>query len=206
MTVEQWARQLLARLQITATTANVTALVAWARAEGGHWNNTAHYNPLNTTQSAPGATSMNSVGVKAYTSWNEGLDATVETLQNGHYTTILNALKSGSAKDIVNAVVSSVWGTKTISLAGVKITGKGGGDTSSSGGGGGGGGGGGLLSWPSEIVDFFRGTTDAITSTAEFFAAFARPSTYIRIGAGWFGLMFLIAGIIALGMSAAKET
>ncbi len=203
MTQEQWARQLLARLGIKATTANVSALVAWARAEGGHWNNTAHFNPLNTTQSAPGATSMNSVGVKSYTSWDEGFDATVKTLENGHYTAILNALKSGTAKDIVNAVVSSVWGTKSISLAGVKVTGKSGGatDTSSSSSGGGGG----LLSWPGEIVSFFRGTTDAITSTAEFFAAFFKPATYIRIGAGWFGFMFLIAGIIALGMSAAKE-
>jgi len=203
MTQEEWARQLLSRLGIKATNANVGALMAWARAEGGHWNNTAHYNPLNTTQSMPGATSMNSVGVKAYSSWDQGFDATVKTLQNGHYAAILSALKSGSAKDIVQAVVNSVWGTKTISLSGVKVTGKSSGstDTASSSSGGGSG----LLSWPGEIVDFFRGTTDAITSTAEFFAAFFKPSTYIRIGAGWFGFLFIIAGIIALGMSAAKE-
>lgn len=205
MTQEEWARQLLSRLGIKATTANVTALIAWARAEGGHWNNTAHYNPLNTTQSAPGATSMNSVGVKAYTSWDQGFDATVKTLQNGHYTNILSALKSGTAKDIVQAVVNSVWGTKTISLSGVSVTGKSSGSTDTASSSSSGGGGGGLLSWPSEIVDFFRGTTDAITSTAEFFAAFFKPSTYIRIGAGWFGFLFITAGIIALGMSASKE-
>jgi hypothetical protein len=204
MTQEEWARELLARLGIKATTANVTALKAWMAAEGGHWNNSAHFNPLNTTQSEPGATSMNSVGVKSYTSWEQGFQATVTTLKNGHYPGILSALKGGSAKDIVNAVVNSVWGTKHISLNGVtasasgKPSSSGSSDSSSSGGGG-------LLSWPGDIIKFFSGTTDAITSTAEFFAAFFKPSTYIRIGAGWFGFMFLIAGIIALGMSAAKE-
>ena len=205
MTQEEWARELLSRLGIKATTANVTALLAWARAEGGHWNNTARFNPLNTTQPATGAINMNSVGVKSYVSWDQGFDATVKTLENGHYQSILAALKSGTAKDIVSAVVSSVWGTKSISLSGVKVTGKGSGSTGTSPSSDSGGGGGGLLSWPGEIVSFFRGTTDAITSTAEFFAAFFKPATYIRIGAGYFGFLFIIAGIIALGMSAAKE-
>lgn len=201
MTQEEWARKLLDKLGIKATNANVSALMAWMRAEGGHWNNTAHYNPLNTTQSAPGATSMNSVGVKAYTSWDQGFDATVKTLTNGHYSSILAALKSGSAKEIVHAVVNSVWGTKTISLSGVKVTGKSsgsGGDSSSSSSSGG------LLSFPGEIVSFFTGATDAVTSTAEFFAAFFKPSTYIRIGAGFGGFLFIMLGLIALGMSAAK--
>ena len=47
MTQEEWAKELLSRLGIKATTPNVTALVAWAKAEGGHWNNTARFNPLN---------------------------------------------------------------------------------------------------------------------------------------------------------------
>lgn len=201
MTQEEWARQLLSKLGIKATNTNVAALMAWMRAEGGHWNNTAHYNPLNTTQSMPGASSMNSVGVKAYTSWDQGFDATVKTLQNGHYPAILTALKTGSAKEIVQAVVNSVWGTKTISLSGIKVTGKssgsGGSSSSSSSGG--------LLSFPGEIVSFFTGATDAVTSTAEFFAAFFKPSTYIRIGAGFGGFLFIMLGLIALGMSAAKE-
>lgn len=205
MTQEEWARQLLARLGIKATTANVTALKAWMAAEGGHWHNTAYYNPLNTTQSEPGARSMNSVGVKAYTSWDQGLNATVTTLKNGHYGKILAALKSGSAKQIVQAVVNSVWGTKHISLDGVTASAaanaaaNAGAENATSSGGGG------LLSWPSEIVNFFQGTTDALTSAAEFFAAFFKPSTYVRIGAGFGGFLFIIIGLIALGMSAAKD-
>lgn len=202
MTQEEWARELLAKLGIKATTANVTAMKAWMLAEGGNWNNTAKYNPLNTTQNMPGASSMNSVGVKAYTSWEQGFEATVKTLKNGYYPSILSALRGGSAKDIVKAVVNSVWGTKHISLDGVTASASPPKGSSSSGSSSSDGG---ILSWPGNIIEFFTGTTDAITSAAEFFAAFFKPATYIRIGAGWFGFMFIIAGIIALGMSAAKE-
>lgn len=65
---------------------------------------------------------------------------------------------------------------------------------------------GGILSWPGDIVGFFKDATDSVTSAAEFFTAFFRPSTYVRIAAGWFGFMLIIAGIVALGMSAAKES
>lgn len=125
MTPEQWARALLQRLGYKQTNANVTALMAWMRAEGGHWNNSAHYNPLNTTQKMSGATSMNSVGVKSYTSWEQGLQATVITLRNGYYGAILSQLKSGgSAQGVANAVVNSPWGTKHISVSGITVTGQ----------------------------------------------------------------------------------
>lgn len=98
--------------------------MAWMRAEGGHWHNNATYNPLNTTQRMSGASSMNSVGVKAYTSWDQGLQATVITLQNGYYGNILSALQSGaSAQSVANAVVGSPWGTKNISINGISVTG-----------------------------------------------------------------------------------
>lgn len=124
MTREEWARALLGRLGYSASRSNVTAILAWMRAEGGNWNNSAHYNPLNTTQSMSGATSMNSVGVKSYTSWDQGLAATVITLRNGYYGHILSALSSGgSANQVVSAVVSSPWGTKHISLSGITVSG-----------------------------------------------------------------------------------
>lgn len=124
MNQEQWARTLLARLGYSQSKANVTALMAWMRAEGGNWNNTARYNPLNTTQRMSGARSMNSVGVKAYTSWEQGLQATVITLRNGYYGSILSALKHGnSAQSVASAVVHSPWGTKHISVSGISVTG-----------------------------------------------------------------------------------
>jgi hypothetical protein len=57
---------------------------------------------------------------------------------------------------------------------------------------------GGILSIPSEITGFFSKATDDLTKTASFFSAFTRPSTYIRLGAGWFGLVFFIASMFFL--------
>jgi hypothetical protein len=107
-----WAQALLKSLNMPMTADNVAAIVAWEMAEGGHWYNTAYYNPLNTTQSMPGATVFNSVGVKAYTSWLQGLKATVITLHNGYYAGILAALGRGNdSQAVADAVASSPWGT-----------------------------------------------------------------------------------------------
>ena len=86
-------------------------------AEGGNWFNGARYNPLDTTLPEPGATDMNSVGVKAYTSWSEGLAATVETLENGLYGNILAALSAGdNAPAVAAAVAVSPWGTEPFNI------------------------------------------------------------------------------------------
>ena len=77
----QWATDLLNRLGMPVTSENVKALAAWAQAEGTK----AGFNPLATTQSMPGASSFNSVGVKNYASYTDGLQATVQTLTNGRY-------------------------------------------------------------------------------------------------------------------------
>ncbi len=55
-----------------------------------------------------------------------------------------------------------------------------------------------LLSFPSEITGFFSEAASGLASTVEFFSAFFRPSTYVRIGAGVMGTMFLTAGIAFL--------
>ena len=107
-----WAQAFLKSLGVPMTADNVAAIVAWEMAEGGHWYNTAYYNPLNTTQSMPGATVFNSVGVKAYTSWAQGLKASVITIRNGYYADILDALRRGNdAQAVANAVAASPWGT-----------------------------------------------------------------------------------------------
>lgn len=86
------------------TQSNVAAIIAWAQREGGNWGNSAHFNPLNTTQSLNGSTSMNSVNVQAFKSWDDGLAATAQTLRNGRYADILAAFASGDAsKNLVNA-------------------------------------------------------------------------------------------------------
>lgn len=104
----QWASDLLGRLGMPVTSENVRAMTAWAQAEGTD----AAFNPLATTQSQTGATSFNSVGVKNYTSYDNGIDATVQTLTNGRYGAILTALRSGnSAEAVARAVADSPWGT-----------------------------------------------------------------------------------------------
>jgi peptidoglycan hydrolase CwlO-like protein len=111
-----WAKALLVAMRLPVTADNVAAIAAWEMAEGGHWYNTAYYNPLNTTQSMPGATVFNSVGVKAYTSWRQGLEATVKTLKNGYYDAIIAALRRGNDSAAVAAAVgASPWGTGNFS-------------------------------------------------------------------------------------------
>lgn len=94
----QWAQAILAQIGAPETSSNVNFLTSWAAQEGGNWNNTAKYNPLNTTQQEQGSSVMgggNSAGVQAYNSWSQGNDATVKTLEG--YQSIMSALMSGDA-------------------------------------------------------------------------------------------------------------
>ena len=118
-TEKQWATDLLKKVGAPVTAANLAGITTWMRYEGGGGGaatgigkNSANYNPLNTTQGAPGSTSMNSVGVQSYLSRDQGLDATVKTLQNGKYGGVLDALKQGNdTAGILSAVGASPWGT-----------------------------------------------------------------------------------------------
>ena len=113
-----WAQTLLKDLSITKNDQNVPAIERWEAQEGGHWNNSAKYNPLNTTlRMSSKNKSMNSSGVKIYSSWQEGFKATVNTLRNTKnvgYDAILSSLSSGSKYDVFDAIVNSKWGTKTL--------------------------------------------------------------------------------------------
>lgn len=95
-TPNSWAIAQLQYMGLPATPANIQFLVSWAAMEGGNWNNTAHYNPLNTTLRYGASSSMNSVGVQSFASWQDGLAATAQTL-NG-YPQIMAALRSGNAE------------------------------------------------------------------------------------------------------------
>ena len=112
-----WANSLITGLGATATPGAVDALTTWMRFEGGHWKNSAAFNPLNTTLDMPGSHSMNPVGVEAYTNWQQGLDATIATLTGKKagargYTDIVNAIKAGASKeDILKAINNSSWRT-----------------------------------------------------------------------------------------------
>jgi hypothetical protein len=107
---KQFAADLLTTLGMPQTSENVRAIVAWATAE----NTAAGFNPLATTRTAPNTTNFNSVGVKNYHSYADGVAATAATLRNGLYTNILSALARGdSAASVAQAVANSKWGTGT---------------------------------------------------------------------------------------------
>lgn len=61
-----------------------------------------------------------------------------------------------------------------------------------------------LLSFPTEIVGFFKDAADDLGKTASFFGAFFQVSTYVRIGAGLLGTLFLLAGLTFLVMTGVK--
>ena len=111
-TPSSWAAALLTAGGWPRTSCNLAAVTAWERAEGGHWANSARYNPLDTTQPESGSHPMNSAGVQAYPSWGAGLRATLATLGNGSYPAVLSALSAGnSASAAASAAAASPWGT-----------------------------------------------------------------------------------------------
>ena len=111
-----WANAFLGALGLPDTKQNVDNIVGWENSEGGNWHNTATFNPLDTTQREPGSHVMgggNTSGVQAYTSWQSGLDATVQTISAGDYgyPGILDALsKSVPWTQFTQAVAASSWG------------------------------------------------------------------------------------------------
>lgn len=103
----EWRRALLKSLGIPVTQQNLTFLGTWQRWEGGHTNNSARFNWLNTTH-GPGS-SINSVGVKRFDSFETGIRSLTETLHNGRYQDILDALASGDPYSAAPAKGLQVW-------------------------------------------------------------------------------------------------
>jgi hypothetical protein len=104
-----WVRDLLASLLVPGSLANVLAIIAQIQAEGGE----ALFNPLNTTLHMPGATDYNSVHVKDYLTYAQGLTATANTLRQPNMHLLMAALKKGdSTRGYWVALGASPWGTK----------------------------------------------------------------------------------------------
>ena len=122
MSETEWAKALLSQLGAKPTADTLGAVKEWMHKEGGHWKNTAGYNPLNTTFNMSGSSLMDGgpgrdAGVRHYTDWSQGLAATVSTLTGNlskerGYDKIVSLLRSGAKKDeIMSAVMGSSWGT-----------------------------------------------------------------------------------------------
>ena len=110
--LENFASAVLQGIGAPVTPQNVSAFIGWSQAEGpiggDAWQRN---NPLNTTQGAPGARTVNSAGVKGYPDFQTGVRATIQTLKNGAYGGIVNAFRSNNPHALAGAIGSSPWGT-----------------------------------------------------------------------------------------------
>lgn len=93
---------------------NLYAMVAWMQAEG--W--AGKFNPLNSTQPWPGSTDFNAVPVQNYQSFEDGVGATVKTLNYGAdhklygYARIRHCFRNRVNPALtLEAVEDSAWGT-----------------------------------------------------------------------------------------------
>jgi hypothetical protein len=101
-------RAVLTGIGAPVTDNNIAYLYAWRQSEGGK----AAFNPFNTTQRGEGATNYNKVGVKNYTSAEQGIAATIKTINNGRYESIISALRQDKPPmETAEALVASPWGT-----------------------------------------------------------------------------------------------
>ena len=91
------AQLILQGLGVKPTPVGINLLVAWMSEEDGDTSTLPCKNPMNSTLVEPGSHSVNGVGVQCYTSWSSGISATLKTLQNGLYNTLVQAIKTGNA-------------------------------------------------------------------------------------------------------------
>lgn len=125
MTPREFAQALLVRLDLPTSANNIAALIAFEGAEGGHMHNSARYNPMNTARNMPGAqgAGLQVPGIKAYASWDDGLEATARTIEQGttshvppgfDMSGIFKALaRSAPPDETLRAIAASPWGWST---------------------------------------------------------------------------------------------
>jgi len=112
-----FATAVLAGIGAPVNTETMTVLMAQMRVE----NTSSAFNPMATTQGAPGATNANSVGVKNYPDFNTGVSATVQTLMNGYYDNYIAGLRAGNQEN-ANQIVSdaaqdlNTWGSGGVAV------------------------------------------------------------------------------------------
>jgi hypothetical protein len=110
VTREQWGDAFLQGLAAPITKRNRIVMLAWIASEGGD----ARWNALNTTQEEPGSTDYNSIGVKNYTSYGQGLTAAIATIRQpgkGYEAILFRLRRNRHSWWTLRAVYASRWGT-----------------------------------------------------------------------------------------------
>lgn len=129
-TAQGWARDFLTAIGAPASQQNVNAVVNWETMESGGGGGL--FNPLNSVLGAPGASDVNSVGVKNYTSYKQGIQASVSTFTQSQWAGVVNGFRANNpsaAQAALNAEYAT-WGGGPINIlggSGANVTGTGGG-------------------------------------------------------------------------------
>lgn len=109
-----WAIDLAERLGNPAPDAATVALiVAWTNAEDRSDGALNRFNPLNTTETSGAIQTINGDGVRGYSTYEDGMQATVRTLSYGYpgYSEIVAGLASNDPERALRGLYASPWGT-----------------------------------------------------------------------------------------------
>jgi hypothetical protein len=121
-----FARAVLTAVGVgTPSQTQVDMMLAWMNAEHGAADASpqAAFNPLNTTLATTGSSNFNSFGpggqyhVRNYSTWQEGVNATAQTLAQSNFSPIVAALKASNGNSFVQAIGSTGWGTSPQAVA-----------------------------------------------------------------------------------------
>lgn len=111
----EWAKAFLTKLGKPTTDHNVLAVLTWIRSEFGRSAPIpAHWNPLATTKDVEPNTKYNSVGVRNFETFEQGVQACAETLELDArgYAGIRGALDQGDdPRSVIVAIRASAWGS-----------------------------------------------------------------------------------------------
>lgn len=91
--MSQISEDILTAAKIPVTDANVALITTMARGEGMPLGD---FNWLASTTPEPGSGTMNDVGVATYGSYQQGVDASAQTLLNGNYNRMVQLMRSGA--------------------------------------------------------------------------------------------------------------
>jgi hypothetical protein len=190
-------------LNVPQSDPNTIAILAWMKAEG----TSAKFNPLATTQTRPGSTTLpgNSAGVQEFKTWADGVSATAQTVKA--YPSIVSALQAQDPQQVAVAVGrSGAWGSDQHLIASIAAgwgNGHGGGVIQAIGYGGStipGAGGGSIGVGDIPVVGgIVNGVANTATSVASFLGALTERSTWLRIAEIVAGLALGLGGLFLLG-------
>lgn len=105
---DTWWQHILDGIHAPDTANNRSNLNAWAACEGG----TATFNPFNTTLPWPRSTCYNSVCVRNYANFLDGVSATAATINQSNMSDIRHALQNNLDRNaFADAIDKDPWGT-----------------------------------------------------------------------------------------------